>query len=159
MHDNEGAKNANESGCAVDISSPAHIDVERSIKVVDMQIVEQEKRMAGIKLKVEMDEESLRERLTKVEETVNQLNADKQKMQNFSTHFGQVHSFSGFRKTTSEFALDWALINVVQSRIGLNEVYFLIFLATLVQDTNISSTRFPFQKGFQAQTIKTTRLS
>jgi hypothetical protein len=72
--------------------------------------------------KAEMGDEAAKNRLLQRKLTRNKAVDDGILMENFQPHFGNVHSFSGFRKAQNDFALDWALIDVDVGRHAENSV-------------------------------------
>jgi hypothetical protein len=67
---------------------------------------------ARARAKAGMGDEATKNRVLQGMRKINKAVDDRSLMEEFGSHFGNVYSFSGFRKAQNDFALDWALIDV-----------------------------------------------
>jgi hypothetical protein len=81
-----------------------------------------EESLETVRAKAEMGDEAAKNRVLQGELKINKAVDDRSLMENFRSHFGNVYSFSGFRKAQNDFALDWALIDVDVGRHAGNSV-------------------------------------
>lgn len=82
--------------------------------------------MAPQKIKADLGDLRAQGRIKEINNQINSFVDGRKRMENFPSHLGNIRSFSGFRKTTNDFALDWALVGIKQGRIGLNEASLFI---------------------------------